>query len=441
VSSRSQTFDHVRDWKREFESSGWWHSFELPDGSIIEGRCNLLGLKQRLANFPIPSDLNGKRVLDIGTWDGWYAFELAKRGAHVLAIDCWDNPRFHEMRRMLNLERQVDYRLLDVYDISPETVGRFDIVIFFGVLYHLKHPLLALERVCSVTRDLACVDSFVLREPHQPELPFEGRLVMEFFETDEFGGQTDNWVAPSAPCLAAFCRTAGFARVELVGNLQYSASFACYRQWNPPQRDWGLAPRLIDTVHHLDFGMNFNSRRDEYIVAWFSLDSSHLGINDVFPEVSGYGVRPIHIGRQGPNWMATFKLPPGLERGWHEVRLRVRGSRLSEPIRIAVDLPLQSDELRITTVGDGATWKPDQIDLKLGTTLALWVAGLPESADRMSLRAKIDGRPVEISYVEPHGGGEPRQVNVIVPVRGDGESVVEIALGGAKAEYCVRRID
>src|SRR5579871_6320834 len=248
------TFDHVRTWKREFEAKGWWHSFELPDGTIIEGRCNLTGLKERLANFPIPADLTGKRVLDIGTWDGWYAFELAKRGAEVVAIDCWDNPRFHEMRRRLNLESRVDYRLLDVYEIDPSHLGYFDIVMFLGVLYHLKHPLLALERVCSVTRDLACVDSFVLREPHHAELPFGGRLVMEFFETEEFGGQTDNWVAPSAPCLAALCRTAGFARVEFAGNLQYSASYACYRHWNVPQVEWGPAPQLIDAFHHLDFG-------------------------------------------------------------------------------------------------------------------------------------------------------------------------------------------
>jgi tRNA (mo5U34)-methyltransferase len=435
------TFDHVRTWKQEFETSGWWHSFELPDGSIIQGRCNLFGLKERLANFPIPEDLTGKRVLDIGTWDGWYAFELARRGASVVAIDCWDNPRFYEMRRRLKLEGRVDYRLLDVYDIAPETVGMFDIVIFFGVLYHLKHPLLALEKVCSVTREMACVDSYVLREPHQAELPFEGRLVMEFFETDEFGGQTDNWVAPSAPCLAAFCRTAGFARAELVGDLQYSASFACYRTWVPPHPDWGIAPLLVDAVHHLDFGINFNSRRDEYVVAWFALDSSHLGINDVFPEVSGYGVRPIHVGRQGPNWMATFKLPPGLEPGWHEVRLRARGSRLSEPLRIAVDLPLHTDEIRITTIADGATWKSEEIDLSRGTTLAIWVAGLPESADRMSLRARVDGRAVEISYVQPTGVSEARQVNLVMPREGGFEYAVEVALGAARAECRVRRVE
>ena len=434
-------FEHVRTWKRQFEACGWWHSFELPDGTIIEGRCNLTGLKERLANFPIPDDLSGKRVLDIGTWDGWYAFELAKRGAEVVAIDCWDNPRFHEMRRLLNLEDRVDYRLMDVYDISLETVGRFDIVIFFGVLYHLKHPLLALERVCSVTHDLACVDSYVLREPQKAELPFGGRLVMEFFETDEFGGQTDNWIAPSASCLAALCRTAGFARAELVGSLQYSASFACFRHWVPPEPDWGLAPRLIDAVHHLDFGINFNTRRDEYIVAWFSIDTGHLGVQDVFPEVSGYGVRPIYVGVQESNWMATFKLPPGLPAGWHEVRLRVRGSRLSDPVRIAVDMPLYTEAMRVTTVADGANWKPNEIDLKLGTTLAVWVAGLPESADRMSLRAWVDGRAAEISYVAPQNGEEARQVNVVMPPRAAVQCLVEVAMGAARAECRVRVID
>ena len=118
------TFDHVREWKQEFEASGWWHSFELPDGSVLEGKCNLAGLKERLAVFPLPSDLTGKRALDVGTWDGWFAFELAKRGAEVVAIDCWDNPRFREMRRLLKFETRVEYRLMDVYDISPETLGR-----------------------------------------------------------------------------------------------------------------------------------------------------------------------------------------------------------------------------------------------------------------------------------------------------------------------------
>lgn len=76
-----------------------------------------------------------------------------------------------------------------------------------GVLYHLKHPLLGLERVCELCTDLACVESYVSGD--------EGLdPVMEFYEVDELRGQFDNWVGPNLACLTAFCRTAGFAHVE-----------------------------------------------------------------------------------------------------------------------------------------------------------------------------------------------------------------------------------
>ena len=101
-------------------------------------------------------------MLDIGAWDGWFSFEMERRGAEVLAIDNWDNPRFHEARAMLN--SRVEYQQIDMYDLTLERVGRFDIVLFMGVLYHLKHPLLALERVCALTTEMAAVDSFILRE-------------------------------------------------------------------------------------------------------------------------------------------------------------------------------------------------------------------------------------------------------------------------------------
>ena len=64
---------------------GWYHSIELPDGHVIEGHQSLDQLRRRLAKFPIPADLSGKRVLDIGAWDGWFSFEMERRGAQVLA--------------------------------------------------------------------------------------------------------------------------------------------------------------------------------------------------------------------------------------------------------------------------------------------------------------------------------------------------------------------
>ena len=73
---------------------------------------------------------------------------------------------------------------------------------FIGLWWSGEYPLTVI-----VKQIFEGVDSFVLREPDQSDQPFEGRLIMEFFETDEFGGQTDNWVAPSAPCLAPRCST------------------------------------------------------------------------------------------------------------------------------------------------------------------------------------------------------------------------------------------
>ncbi|HYP07834.1 MAG TPA: methyltransferase domain-containing protein, partial [Bryobacteraceae bacterium] len=183
--SDGDRFGYVRGWHSKLRELGWWHSFELPDGSVVEGVCDLPGLKHRLAQFPIPQDLTGKRVLDVGAWDGFFSFEMEKRGAEVVAVDCWDNERFRLMRSMLN--SRVEYRIHDMYELTPATVGTFDIVVFFGVLYHLKHPLLALERVCALTTDLACVDTFVSED----DSPIPR---MEFYEHAELGGQTDNWV-------------------------------------------------------------------------------------------------------------------------------------------------------------------------------------------------------------------------------------------------------
>ena len=253
--SKLTRYDLVRRWDDERVERGWWHSFELPDGTFIQGVCDVPGLKNRIDQFPIPEDLRGKRVLDIGAWDGWFSFEMERRGAEVLAIDNWDNPRFHQARAMLN--SRVEYRQIDMYELTPERVGRFDIVLFMGVLYHLKHPLLALERVCALTTDMAAVDSFILREKHRPGEKVDQRPVMEFYETSEFGGQTDNWVAPSLPCLRAFCRTAGFARVELQNVLEHSACLACYRQWEQPAASAAEGPELVAAAHNLKRGNQF----------------------------------------------------------------------------------------------------------------------------------------------------------------------------------------
>jgi tRNA (mo5U34)-methyltransferase len=405
-------FAYIREWDRIRRHTGWWHSFELPGGAKIEGVSTLEFQKRRIAAFPIPENLHGKRVLDIGTWDGWFAFEMERRGAEVVAIDCWDNPRFREMHATLN--SRVDYRRFDIYELTPDRIGKFDIVLFMGVLYHLKHPLLALERVCALTTDFAAVESFVLREEHRPKALAERQLI-EFYENDEMGGQTDNWCAPNLPCLLALCRTAGFARVELREVLEFSACVVCHRAWLPPELDAAPGPALLGAYHHRNFGINFESRLDEYLTCDFQSRVESLRRDDIRPEVDTFGVNPIRLEPNGPErWCVQFKLPPGLDPGWHEVRIRIGESRPSNAKRIAVDLAPDAGPIAIAGIADAHTWKPNELDLNAGDAIALWVQGLPENADINNVRVFLGSTLLTVNYVGP-AEGSTRQVNARVP--------------------------
>src|SRR5256885_11922615 len=121
-----------------------YHSIQLPDGSILPGLQPIEHLRWRLGLFGLPEDLRGLRVLDIGAWDGWFSFECERRGAAVVAVDCVELDTFLEARQLL--DSKVEYLTLDVNELSARRLGRFDIVLFLGVLYHLRHPLLGLEK-------------------------------------------------------------------------------------------------------------------------------------------------------------------------------------------------------------------------------------------------------------------------------------------------------
>ena len=422
VMSRPSTFKpgYGQGWQQMLSETGWWHSFELPGGRVIEGVNRLSAMRERLGQFPIPRDLAGRRALDIGCWDGWFSFELERRGAEVVAIDVWDNPRFREMHAIYN--SRVDYRLMDVYELSPATVGMFDIVLFMGVLYHLKHPILALEKICSVTTDLAAVDSFILRD----NFDLKAQPLLHFYETDEFEGQIDNWCAPNRACLAAMCRTAGFARVEPAKILDYSAGFACYRHWDAP-RATGHRAEILAAFHNINYGVNCSWERDHYLSCTFKTAETKLTIGDVQPRVGGFGVRPVGVANRGGDmWQANFKVPPGLAPGWHPVTIALRGGPESEAARIAVDVPLpDACELKITGVRDGATWAGDQLDLKSGRTLCIWCEGLPDNADRNNVQIWLNGSRCVTLFVGPVTGSW--QVNAEVPA-GMAPSDAEVVL-------------
>src|SRR5580698_6614600 len=184
-----------------------YHSLELNDGTVIPGLISVDLLKARLDRYPLPEDLRGKRVLDIGAASGWNSFECERRGADVVAIDCVEYDELVAVKRLR--ESRLEYAVIDMEELTPERFGVFDYVLFFGVFYHLRHPLLGLENVCSVTRGVAFIESYVIDDTPDPT-----RCFMEFYETDALGGQIDNWCGPTAQCLMAMTRAAGFPRLE-----------------------------------------------------------------------------------------------------------------------------------------------------------------------------------------------------------------------------------
>jgi tRNA (mo5U34)-methyltransferase len=105
-----------------------------------------------LDRLGLPPNMQGMRALDLGCSDGYFSFELEKRGASVVAIDFVPETYtgFATARKIL--DSQVEYRMDNVYNLTPETYGSFDVVLFMGVLYHLRKPLAALDSIRSVMK-------------------------------------------------------------------------------------------------------------------------------------------------------------------------------------------------------------------------------------------------------------------------------------------------
>jgi tRNA (mo5U34)-methyltransferase len=186
----------------------------------------------RLGDFPtvkwrqvapfIAADLSGCRVLDIGCNAGFYSFELARRGAQVTAIDI--DPHYldqaHWAARRFGLQQRIEFRRASVYSLAG-SAEKFDIVWFLGVLYHLRHPLLALDILRTVTRRQLVLQTLTMpgeavwpvpvtvdlgdREP----LRRPGWPCMAFIER-ELADDPTNWWAPNHACVEAMVRSAGF---------------------------------------------------------------------------------------------------------------------------------------------------------------------------------------------------------------------------------------
>jgi tRNA (mo5U34)-methyltransferase len=207
----------------------WYHRIALPGGVTTPGWAPI-----NPAIYHVPARLDGQRVLDVGAWDGYWSFEALKRGARqVLAIDDFSDgiqdskpvargakwATFDLCREALGHDVSVcDRRERSVYDVSPEVLGTFDTVFFFGTLYHLRHPLLALDKLASVCGGWIFVESAILDDfsPYRGGLGQGypgGQHVMEFYPDAQYGDNHTNWWVPTLHTLGQLVRAAGFTDV------------------------------------------------------------------------------------------------------------------------------------------------------------------------------------------------------------------------------------
>ncbi len=196
---------------------GWFHSLTLPGGEVTAG-VKSAEVLQTEADVVFKHGVAGKRVLDIGAWDGFFSFEAERRGAaSVLAADhfCWSGDGWgtkagfdHAHAR---LGSKVETLETDVQQLSPTAVGTFDVVLFLGVLYHVKDPMLCLEHAASVTGDLLVIETCTALDV----LPWP---VMRYYVGSDLGGDPTNFWAPNRKCLEGMARDLGFKRIEMTGH-------------------------------------------------------------------------------------------------------------------------------------------------------------------------------------------------------------------------------
>lgn len=203
----------------------WFHNLHLPDG-VQTAPGHPLGdfptVKWRQIAPFIAADLSGWHVLDVGCNAGFYSFELARRGAQITALDI--DPHYLAQARWAaweyGLQERIEFRQGSVYELARSAV-KFDLVWFLGVLYHLRHPLLALDILRAATRrqfvlqTLTMPGEQALAAPESVGLFERGWLLhpgwpcMAFIERSLENDPT-NWWAPNHACVEAMVRAAGF---------------------------------------------------------------------------------------------------------------------------------------------------------------------------------------------------------------------------------------
>ncbi len=187
------------------QKGGAYHRFDFGQGLIVQGDYDM---SKYIHYYNLPTDLKGKKVLDIGTSSGFFALECACRGGQVTAIDIWDWVTVQSISKLINVD--VSYVKQSLYNLDPG-FGQFDLVICGSVLPHLPDPFGAIQRIKSV-----CSGRAVVATPRPRNDNSIGEPICEFIGKKASDGDYYHYWALGAKALENMLLTAGFSRVEQV---------------------------------------------------------------------------------------------------------------------------------------------------------------------------------------------------------------------------------
>lgn len=248
-----------------FADVHWHQRWELFQGVYLPGRNDVTTL---LDYAGVPADLSGQRVLDVGAWNGGVSFECERRGAAEVVAYSLEDPAVTGFDRLKAvLASKVEYVVGSVYNLDAKSLGRFDTVIFFGVLYHLRYPLLAADMLRPVTGGNLHIETHVIENcfippgqtsdaaqaltsasPQLAETP-----IWQFYRRGELNNDPSNWFGPNIPAVTEGFGSAGFD-VQVVKRWGWRAAFVA----RPiPAHDLADSYEGRSTVLQRGLGLNF----------------------------------------------------------------------------------------------------------------------------------------------------------------------------------------
>jgi tRNA (mo5U34)-methyltransferase len=211
-------------------STSWYHTLELAPGHVTKG---IFDLRPVVDRYGLPERMDGLRALDVGTWDGFWAFEMERRGATVVALDLdaeadLDWPARRRPEAFPGEPRGGGFRLakeilgsgvervsMSIYDATPEELGTFDVVFCGSVLIHLRDQVLALERIAGL-----CTGSFLSTEGYSRLLGLLPFPAARYYADRE---QSVVFWEPSARTWKQMIWSAGFDDVQRIGAFNLKA--------------------------------------------------------------------------------------------------------------------------------------------------------------------------------------------------------------------------